>query len=63
MLLEEINVQCPYCGESFTTTVDCSAGSQQYTEDCYVCCRPIMFNIEVGTEGNLVNLQTQREND
>ena len=48
--LEQTSVQCPYCWESFTTTLDCSAlseagDSQQYTEDCYVCCRPIVLTI------------------
>jgi len=62
-MLEERNVRCPYCGESFSTTIDCSAGNQQYIEDCYVCCRPIIFNIEIDTDGTLINLWTQRENE
>ncbi len=57
-------VQCPYCGESFETTVDASGGgSQRYTEDCHVCCRPIVFSLAVGAEGNLLRLETQREQD
>lgn len=63
MLLEERSVNCPYCGESFTATIDCSAGDQQYIEDCYICCRPIIFNIEIDMEGNLVNLWTQQDNE
>jgi hypothetical protein len=32
---------CAYCGTSNTTTVDLSAGeTQEYIEDCQVCCRP-----------------------
>jgi uncharacterized Zn finger protein len=45
-MLEEISVSCPYCGERFETTVDLSAGDQNYIEDCYVCCRPIQFDIK-----------------
>lgn len=56
-------VQCPYCGESFETTVDASAGSQEYIEDCYVCCRPIVFRLEADTDGNIVELGTRREED
>ena len=63
MLLEDKEVQCPYCGETFVTSVDCSVGNQDYIEDCYVCCRPISFRIECDPEGELVNVHTQREND
>lgn len=45
-LLEDFDVQCPYCGESFAITVDTAQGSYATTEDCVVCCRPIAFQIE-----------------
>lgn len=45
-------VQCPYCGESFETTVDLSAGSTSYIEDCQVCCQPIELSLEAADEGN-----------
>ncbi|MGH8141424.1 MAG: CPXCG motif-containing cysteine-rich protein [Steroidobacteraceae bacterium] len=41
-------VCCPYCGESFETRLDLSAGSTAYIEDCQVCCRPIEFCLTVG---------------
>jgi transcription elongation factor Elf1 len=32
---------CAFCGETNSTSVDLSAGeTQQYIEDCQVCCRP-----------------------
>ena len=57
------HIDCPYCGESFETNVDTSGGSQEYVEDCYVCCRPIIFNLETDPDGNLVSLETRREQD
>jgi len=57
------NVQCPYCGETFETEIDVSAGNQEYIEDCYVCCKPIVFRIEVDMDGELAGLEVQREND
>ena len=34
-------VQCPYCGEEIEITLDPgSGGSQEYVEDCEVCCNP-----------------------
>jgi hypothetical protein len=57
------SVQCPYCGETFETEIDTSGGSQEYIEDCYVCCRPIVFRVEVDVDGELTGLEVQREND
>jgi Cysteine-rich CPXCG len=57
------NVRCPYCGETFDTNVDTSGGDQQYIEDCYVCCRPIVFNLATDADGNLAALETRREED
>ena len=46
-MLETDTYDCPYCGEAVQTVVDLSAGDQVYTEDCQVCCRPIVFNLQV----------------
>jgi hypothetical protein len=55
------SVVCPYCGETFATNVDISAGSQQYIEDCQVCCRPITFRTAVDHDGNLALLEVHRD--
>ena len=35
------DVTCPYCGEENEISVDPGSGdSQNYIEDCQVCCRP-----------------------
>ena len=57
------NVQCPYCGETFETEIDVSGGSQEYIEDCYVCCRPIVFQVKIDVNGELMGLEVQRDND
>jgi hypothetical protein len=62
-MIHEVLVECPYCGESFETTVDASAGDAEYIEDCQICCRPIEFRIEVGPDGELLNVTTRGEND
>jgi hypothetical protein len=54
------SIGCPYCGESFETVLDLSAGSASYIEDCQVCCRPIEFRLEVDHEGGLVSLGVSR---
>lgn len=39
--LEEVSIQCPYCGETIPLLIDASYGTNDYYEDCSVCCRPI----------------------
>ena len=62
-MLEPAEVSCPYCGEAFGTTIDCSGGDQDYIEDCPVCCRPIEFRIRVGADGELLAAGVLREDD
>jgi len=45
-LLEDLEVQCPHCGEVFAISVDTTQGSHRLIEDCAVCCHPIAFEIE-----------------
>jgi hypothetical protein len=57
------HITCPYCGETFETDIDLSAGTQEYIEDCYVCCRPISLQTVVDADGNLIQLEVYREDD
>jgi hypothetical protein len=59
----EQSVQCPYCGEVFTTMVDCSAGDQVYIEDCQVCCRPLEFHLVTAPDGSVASLQVKRDDE
>lgn len=61
-MIQETEVECPFCGETFTTLIDCSedSDSQTYVEDCFVCCRPIVFHLSC-SDGELISLQTTRE--
>lgn len=61
-MLETSSVACPYCGERFDAALDCSAGDQEYIEDCRICCRPIVFAI-AAADGRLLSLEVRREDD
>jgi hypothetical protein len=50
--LKEETIGCPYCGERISILVDRSHDEQEYTEDCQVCCRPIVFNVFVDNTGD-----------
>ena len=45
MHLQEQRIHCPYCGEGITILLDAQEGGQEYTEDCQVCCRPIVMSL------------------
>ncbi len=45
--VESARIQCPYCWERFELLVDCSVETQEYIEDCEICCRPIIFDINI----------------
>lgn len=61
-MIEAINISCPYCGEVFETTADCSAGDQEYIEDCQVCCRPILIALHV-SDTTLINVEAKRDDE
>ena len=58
--LHEKQITCPFCWESITLLVDPSE-SQLYTEDCSVCCRPILIQTEV--QGDYVSIEVTQEDD
>ncbi|MBJ7539319.1 CPXCG motif-containing cysteine-rich protein [Marinomonas transparens] len=60
--LIEADIDCPYCGESIKVMVEVLEESQEYIEDCQVCCRPIVFSISVGFDGApVVNVRSENE--
>ncbi|MFN2338564.1 MAG: CPXCG motif-containing cysteine-rich protein [Gammaproteobacteria bacterium] len=62
-MIEATRIQCPYCGESFDITLDASAGTQSYIEDCEVCCRPIELRVDFDGEGELSGIQVRRDDE
>ncbi|MBI1902447.1 MAG: CPXCG motif-containing cysteine-rich protein [Planctomycetia bacterium] len=48
---EEASYVCASCGEEVVIPLDLSAGaSQEYVEDCPVCCRPNVIHVELGED-------------
>lgn len=59
--LEQMTIDCPYCGESMEIEVDCSAGDQEYIEDCQVCCCPIQLTVILGGEQPQIIVRHENE--
>jgi len=60
-ILDSAWINCPYCGEPLEVAVDCSAGDQDYIEDCQVCCRPIELQLRIS--GGQWRLEGFRDDD
>lgn len=52
MLSLEYFFTCPHCGEEISMLLDLSVASQEYIEDCEVCCNPIAISYKV--EGDIL---------
>lgn len=49
---DEATYVCDACGEEIVVPFDVSAGeSQEYVEDCPVCCRANVIHVEIGENG------------
>lgn len=55
--------QCPYCGEAVEVNADpIGASSEEYVEDCPVCCRPWTVYVSRDEEGE-VSISLGRQDD
>ena len=60
--MDEVTYICDSCGEEIVIPVDPSGGrSQQYVEDCPVCCHPNVIRVEFDRDGQPVAIDSQRE--
>ncbi|MGE0351957.1 MAG: CPXCG motif-containing cysteine-rich protein [Gemmatimonadales bacterium] len=49
----EAVVRCPYCRERMKIALDPGGGeSQEYVQDCEVCCRPWQVEVEYQVDGS-----------
>ena len=57
---------CPYCGEPIELLLDTGFADPDaalvYSEDCQVCCRPIVVTLGIDDQGNY-DCQLQMESD
>jgi transcription elongation factor Elf1 len=53
---EFADIQCPFCGQTFSLAVDVSVANQQFTTDCEICCRPFEVRAECA-DGEIVSVE------
>ena len=53
-MTDEASYTCDSCGEEIVVPIDLSAGtSQEYVEDCPVCCCPNVIYVEIDEDGDV----------
>ena len=59
----EASYICDNCGEEIVVPVDPTGGSsQEYVEDCPVCCSPNLLTVEMSPDGE-VYIRSRAEQD
>ncbi len=61
-LSSDAEIICPYCGETLTLFIDYSAGHQSYVEDCHICCRPILIDVDL-SDPEQIEVYARPENE
>jgi hypothetical protein len=57
---DEASYTCDSCGEEIVVPIDLSAGmSQEYVEDCPVCCCPNVIHVEAEARLHAAHGQTK----
>jgi hypothetical protein len=52
IVMDEATYVCDSCGEEIVIPLDPSEGvTQEYAEDCPVCCRPNVIHVEIDEDG------------
>lgn len=58
MAMHERRITCPHCWELIDVLID-PTESQMYTEDCFVCCRPILIHAKI--DGDHIDVDVAQE--
>ncbi|HEY9134577.1 MAG TPA: CPXCG motif-containing cysteine-rich protein [Pseudomonadales bacterium] len=61
--LHTYTVNCPYCGEAFTTSIEPLTERQTYYEDCQVCCHPIFFSVSCDSDNGGIQVTISRDDE
>jgi hypothetical protein len=60
--LESVDLSCPWCGEPQCLSIDPGEGGHQFTEDCGVCCQPMLITVSLDPrDGTVESIRCERE--
>ena len=59
----EKHLSCPHCGHAISITLDASNGSQDFYDDCPVCCNAIHLDMQVDEMRDRINLSIDADDE
>ncbi len=60
-MTDEASYICDSCGKEIVVPIDLTTGlSQEYVEDCPVCCCPNVIHVEIDDDGD-VRVRAEKE--
>ena len=60
-MLDSTSVTCPWCWSPVELGLDVYPGTQEYVEDCSVCCNPMRVRVEIDADGELLSVDADRD--
>lgn len=58
-MLDEVEIECPYCGAAFTALIEPGDAGADYIQDCEICCRPLRFHVRAGSDAPVVEVAAE----
>ncbi len=61
--LSEKRITCPHCGHHLHTTLDISAGDQDYYDECPACCMEIHYHLHIDEYRKKIQLTVDSDDE
>ncbi len=58
---DSASVTCPWCWSPVELGLDPQPGTQEYVEDCAVCCHPMRVRVLMDNDGELLSIDADRD--
>lgn len=62
-MVEQVNVECPYCGEPLTAPLDQAADCREHGAECPICFCPILFRVSPVFQGRFHRVLVVRNDE
>ncbi len=62
-MVEQVRVECPYCGEPLSAPLDHANGLEERPAECPICFCPILFRVSPVFEGRFRRVMVVRDDE
>ncbi len=61
--LSEKRISCPHCAHHLHTSIDASAGDQNYYDECPACCKEIHYDLHIDEYRQVIQLTVTSDDE